>query len=76
MEIIEVSGYLTEEKVEIARRHLIPEEMKANGIFDEKVVIKVIDDGISVRELERLIKTNTYLQEKTSTWLNTVNSEN
>ena len=39
MEIIDVSGYLTEEKIEIARRHLIPEEMKANGIFGENVTI-------------------------------------
>ena len=32
MELIEVSGYLTEEKVEIARRHLVPKEMEANGL--------------------------------------------
>jgi ATP-dependent Lon protease len=32
MEIIEVSGYITEEKIEIAKRHLIPKEMEANGI--------------------------------------------
>ena len=31
MEIIEVGGYLTEEKIEIARRHLVPREMKENG---------------------------------------------
>ena len=28
MEIIEISGYITEEKVEIARRHLLPRLMK------------------------------------------------
>ena len=28
MELIEVSGYITEEKIEIARRHLIPKEME------------------------------------------------
>ncbi len=39
MELIEVSGYLTEEKIEIARRHLINKEKKANGIGDEKVTI-------------------------------------
>lgn len=64
MEIIEVSGYLTEEKVEIARRHLIPEEMKANGIFDEKVIIsdkaieKIIENYTresGVRELKKKI---------------------
>lgn len=32
MELIEVSGYITEEKVEIARRHLVPKELEANGI--------------------------------------------
>lgn len=64
MEIIEVGGYLTEEKIEIARRHLIPEEMKANGIFDEKVTIsdkaieKVIENYTresGVRELKKKI---------------------
>ena len=32
MELIEVSGYITEEKIEIARRHLIHKEMEANGL--------------------------------------------
>ena len=32
METIEVSGYITEEKIEIAKRHLLPKEMEANGI--------------------------------------------
>ena len=39
MELIEVSGYLTEEKVEIAKRHLVPKEKEANGIADENVKI-------------------------------------
>lgn len=39
MELIEVSGYLAEEKVEIAKRHLLPKEKEANGIGDEKVTI-------------------------------------
>lgn len=39
MELIEVSGYLTEEKIEIAKRHLVPKEKKANGIGNEKVTI-------------------------------------
>ncbi len=64
MEIIEVGGYLTEEKVEIARRHLIPDEMKANGIFDENVTIsdaaieKIIESYTresGVRELKKKI---------------------
>ena len=64
MEIIEVSGYLTEEKIEIARRHLIPDEMVANGVADEKIVIsdnaieRIIEDYTresGVRELKKKI---------------------
>lgn len=36
MEIIEVSGYITEEKVEIAKRHLVPKEKDNCGLADEK----------------------------------------
>ena len=32
MELIEVSGYITEEKIEIAKRHLIPQEMENVGL--------------------------------------------
>ena len=32
MEIIEVSGYITEEKIEIAKRHLIPRELDSTGL--------------------------------------------
>ena len=32
MELIEVSGYITEEKIEIARKHLLPKELEANGL--------------------------------------------
>ena len=39
MELIDVSGYLTEEKIEIAKRHLVPKEKEANGIAKEKVTI-------------------------------------
>ena len=35
MEVINLSGYLLEEKIEIARRHLIPKVLKANGIENE-----------------------------------------
>ena len=64
MELIEVSGYLTEEKIEIARRHLIQKEMKANGISGEKITIrkntieKIIEDYTresGVRTLEKKI---------------------
>ena len=64
MEIIEVGGYLTEEKVEIARRHLIPDEMTANGIANENVTIsdnaieKIIENYTresGVRQLKKKI---------------------
>jgi ATP-dependent Lon protease len=32
MEIIEINGYSTEEKVEIARRHLIPQQLEEHGL--------------------------------------------
>jgi len=45
MEIIEVSGYLMEEKREIARRHLIPKQMENHGITEGHIEIpdEVID---------------------------------
>jgi ATP-dependent Lon protease len=39
MELIEVSGYITEEKIEIARKHLLPKELEACGL--EKDFIKM-----------------------------------
>lgn len=36
MEIIEVSGYTTEEKIEIAKRHLVPREKDKTGLKPEK----------------------------------------
>ena len=39
MEIIEVSGYTIEEKVEIAKRHLVPKHIKDTGLSDEQIII-------------------------------------
>lgn len=64
MELIEVSGYITEEKVEIARRHLIPKELEANGMKKNDVripkdTIEAIVESYTresgVRELEKKI---------------------
>lgn len=64
MEIIEVSGYITEEKIEIAKRHLIPKEMEANGIPKgsisiQKNTIEAIIENYTresgVRDLEKKI---------------------
>ncbi|MDA3868274.1 MAG: endopeptidase La [Salinivirgaceae bacterium] len=38
MEMIEVSGYLLEEKVEIAIRHLIPQQLENHGLTDKQLV--------------------------------------
>jgi ATP-dependent Lon protease len=40
MEIIEVSGYITEEKIEIAKRHLVPKELENTGLADIKPKVK------------------------------------
>ncbi|MGI9254224.1 MAG: endopeptidase La, partial [Thermomicrobiales bacterium] len=39
MEIIEVSGYTEEEKIEIGRKHLLPRQLTANGLADTPVEI-------------------------------------
>ncbi|MEO0404495.1 MAG: endopeptidase La, partial [Bacteroidota bacterium] len=39
MEIIEVTGYTIEEKIEIAKRHLIPKHIKETGLQDDQIVI-------------------------------------
>lgn len=45
MEIIEVNGYTVEEKIEIAKRHLIPKQLEAHGISKKNITIpsKVIE---------------------------------
>ena len=66
MEIIELSGYITEEKVEIARRHLIPKELSNTGLdtvqpkvtFTKKALEKIIENYTresGVRQLEKQI---------------------
>ena len=44
MEIIRLEGYTEDEKVEIARRHLIPKQMEAHGLKAEELVFA--DDGL------------------------------
>jgi len=64
MELIEVSGYTQEEKIEIARRHLISKELENHGLKDTQFVLTkpVINQLIEsytresgVRELDRQI---------------------
>jgi len=44
MEIIELSGYIDEEKLKIARQYLIPRQIKENGIREE--VFNITDEAI------------------------------
>jgi ATP-dependent Lon protease len=66
MEVIELPGYITSDKVAIARRYLIPRQMEENGIPSSK--LEVTPDALriaidrytreaGVRNLERLIAT-------------------
>ncbi|MCJ8210127.1 endopeptidase La [Mucilaginibacter sp. RS28] len=40
MEIIEVNGYTIEEKIEIARQHLLPKQREAHGVKTKEVILK------------------------------------
>src|SRR5579885_3118933 len=64
MEIIRIPGYTEDEKVEIAKRHLIPKQIKQHGLKDDEW--QITDDGLrdliryysreaGVRNLEREI---------------------
>ena len=66
MEIIEVSGYITEEKIEIAKRHLIPRNLEATGLnviaekpkFTKPAIERIIEQYTresGVRQLEKQI---------------------
>ncbi|MEL6837280.1 MAG: endopeptidase La [Bacteroidota bacterium] len=64
MEMIEISGYSTEEKVEISKRHLVPKQRKAHGVKAAQVKLRdtVLKQIISsytresgVRSLDRQI---------------------
>jgi ATP-dependent Lon protease len=64
MEIIEISGYTVEEKIEIARKHLVPKQLEQHGIkakdlkIDDKAIQKVIEGYTresGVRRLEQQI---------------------
>ncbi len=66
MEIIEISGYTVEEKIEIARKHLVPKQLEQHGIkvkdlkIEDKAIQKVIEGYTresGVRRLEQQIGT-------------------
>jgi ATP-dependent Lon protease len=66
MEVIELSGYIEDEKVHIAQQHLVPKQIRANGLraeevdIDEPALRAIIGDytrEAGVRNLERQIGT-------------------
>jgi len=66
LEVIQIPGYMDEEKLEIARRHLIPREAKKHGLaatdiaFEDAALIKMLREytrEAGVRQLERAIDT-------------------
>jgi ATP-dependent Lon protease len=64
MEVINISGYIFEEKMEIAKKHLIPKQIKEHGLkksqltISDDVLSKVINEYTresGVRQLEKMI---------------------
>lgn len=64
MEVISLSGYTEEEKLEISRRHLVPKQIEENGLekddvrFDRRALTKIIGEytrEAGLRQLEREI---------------------
>jgi ATP-dependent Lon protease len=64
--VIELSGYTLHEKLEIARRYLVPRQLEANGIMNQSVqfddaalrtIVERYTREAGVRNLERLIGT-------------------
>lgn len=64
MEVIEINGYTVEEKVQIAKKHLVPKQRKAHGLkakqfqIKDKTIEKVIEEYTSesgVRGLDRVL---------------------
>ena len=64
MEIIEINGYIPEEKIEIARKHLVPKQLTENGFeakevdFPKATLAKIIESYTresGVRELDKKI---------------------
>ena len=64
MELIEVSGYILEEKIEIGRRHLVPKQLEEHGLskddldIPKKTMAAIIDSYTresGVRELDKKI---------------------
>ncbi|KXK02916.1 MAG: ATP-dependent proteinase, serine peptidase, MEROPS family S16 [Acidobacteria bacterium OLB17] len=64
MEVITIAGYTASEKLEIARRHVIPKQIEDNGLtakdvkFDKRAILRIIGEytqEAGLRQLEREI---------------------
>ena len=64
MEVIDISGYILEEKVEIAKRHLVPRQLAEHGFgkkgltFGKPLLVKLINEYTresGVRQLDKVI---------------------
>ena len=64
MEVIDLSGYILEEKIEIAKRHLVPRQLEEHGFgkkelrFDNELLTTLINDYTresGVRQLEKVV---------------------
>ncbi|SHG10186.1 endopeptidase La [Dysgonomonas macrotermitis] len=70
MELIDISGYILEEKVEIARRHLIPKQLENHGLDKEaidipkKTIEKIIDSYTRESGVRGLDKTLAQIMRK------------
>ncbi|MGM0406980.1 MAG: S16 family serine protease, partial [Bacteroidota bacterium] len=63
MEMIDINGYIVEEKIEIAKRHLIPKQLKAHGVnksqvsFSKKVLEYIVENHTRESGVRTLDKT-------------------
>lgn len=64
MEIIDISGYIVEEKIEIAKKHLLPKQLEEHGVeknmlsLGKQVIERIIEDYTresGVRELDKVL---------------------
>ena len=72
MEMIEVSGYVPNEKIEIAKRHLIPKQLEAHGLkksqfsIGVKAITKMIESYTRESGVRQLDKTIAKIARKTA----------
>jgi len=82
LEIIDLSGYAVEEKVEIAKRHLLPKQKAAHGLdaiklkLSDKILEKIIESYTresGVRELDRQLASSMRYHAKEVVMKNKIN---